>query len=866
MLRGPHHAMNTSFRSGRLIAGIAVLVMSTTGAHALSLVGVPPDTAIGCSDPVPLPASVSVTGACGDGTSGGSGLVRHYGFNRDDGQTVVDLSGNGQTGVVHGATWIAEGVGGGCYRFDHPQAWISATDDGLPSGNAARSVSWWFTTPAIHTDGGSDMFSYGSQSLGNYFYFGIDWRNGRRQMAFSPWGWVFLMNTPITQADTWTHAVFTYDGQGGKKFYLNGVDATGMSEGGGFNTVLSGVLRIGPHEFSQHPFTGKIDEVRIYNRALAPEEVAALHAAEASAIYRPEDPVIHYRFDAAGDLARDSGPLAQHGVAAGVTYDPVGVEGGAAYFDGSASITIPDIAGVSGATALTWGAWIKVSPGQTGLYGIMGNTMAFDESMYLVHDARGGTTRSYVVPASRAEERIAEATNVVERGVWQHLVGTYDGRTIRLYAQGYLVEEKTFAVTQPIRSNNVTFAIGDAAAGRGWRFVGSIDDVRIYPRAFSPAEVAALYASASVVPVVFSESRTGNCPAVISRVWTATDSCGNSVAATQIITVAKGEEPDLDSDGDGLLDRDEKALGTNPDKADTDGDGRNDGLEVERGTNPLVFDVFPHFVRNDFDGDASSDLGVYDHVSGTWHLLRSRDGYRSAQYGFFGTTPVPGDYDGDGKADMAVFDPANAVWYVNGSAGKDVVMQWGFRGTVPVPADFDGDGRTDLAVYHGRLGLYFVHGSKRGKFFKRVFLPGGQPVVGDFDGDRAADFAVYQPSSAKWKIQLQAGGVINRTFGDTNARGLAADYDGDGKADIATFHAPTGWWTISGSAMGAFKVSMPQAAGGLPVTGDYTGNNKAEAVVYLPLTAEWIFSGKGPGQVVRIQFGGASTTPLGAGP
>ncbi len=42
-----------------------------------------------------------------------------------------------------------------------------------------------------------------------------------------------------------------------------------------------------------------------------------------------------------------------------------------------------------------------------------------------------------------------------------------------------------------------------------------------------------------------------------------------------------------DSDGDGLDDKLEKALGTDPTKADTDGDGYSDGDEVKRGYNPL---------------------------------------------------------------------------------------------------------------------------------------------------------------------------------------------------------------------------------------------------------------------------------------
>jgi hypothetical protein len=56
--------------------------------------------------------------------------------------------------------------------------------------------------------------------------------------------------------------------------------------------------------------------------------------------------------------------------------------------------------------------------------------------------------------------------------------------------------------------------------------------------------------------------------------------------------------PSPDSDGDGLTDDEEEALGTDPNKADTDGDGLNDGEEVALGTDPL---------NEDTDGDGLSD-------------------------------------------------------------------------------------------------------------------------------------------------------------------------------------------------------------------------------------------------------------------
>jgi len=42
----------------------------------------------------------------------------------------------------------------------------------------------------------------------------------------------------------------------------------------------------------------------------------------------------------------------------------------------------------------------------------------------------------------------------------------------------------------------------------------------------------------------------------------------------------------VDRDGDGLSDRAEQKLGTDPDNPDTDGDGLSDGEEVALGTDP----------------------------------------------------------------------------------------------------------------------------------------------------------------------------------------------------------------------------------------------------------------------------------------
>jgi hypothetical protein len=73
---------------------------------------------------------------------------------------------------------------------------------------------------------------------------------------------------------------------------------------------------------------------------------------------------------------------------------------------------------------------------------------------------------------------------------WHHVAGTYDGENINVYLDGTL--DGTVATTSPIGVNAANVLIGEnpEAAGRNWD--GLIDDVRIYNRALSPAEIGEL--------------------------------------------------------------------------------------------------------------------------------------------------------------------------------------------------------------------------------------------------------------------------------------------------------------------------------------------------------------------------------------
>jgi len=123
-------------------------------------------------------------------------------------------------------------------------------------------------------------------------------------------------------------------------------------------------------------------------------------------------------------------------------------------------------------------------------------------------------------------------------------------------------------------------------------------------------------------------------------------------------------DTDIDSDGDGLTDEAEIALGTNPNNPDTDGDGLTDGQEVnDYHTDPL---------NPDSDNDGISDFDEVMGVMGLDGVIyktnpnsadSDNDGLSDYDELFiFGTNPNNPDTDGDGipdGLDMCPLDPTN---------------------------------------------------------------------------------------------------------------------------------------------------------------------------------------------------------------
>jgi hypothetical protein len=141
----------------------------------------------------------------------------------------------------------------------------------------------------------------------------------------------------------------------------------------------------------------------------------------------------------------------------------------------------------------------------------------------------------------------------------------------------------------------------------------------------------------------------------------------------------------VDTDQDGLVNRDEAAWGTDPENPDTDGDGLLDGFEVAYGFDPLTAGD----ELGDDDGDGVDNLGEQALGSDPRNPDTDGDGITDGdEINMLGTNPARSDTDGDGLIDSSDNCPA-----LSNADQRDTVHP---NGTGDACDDPDGDLQPDL--------------------------------------------------------------------------------------------------------------------------------------------------------------------------
>jgi PKD repeat protein len=194
-----------------------------------------------------------------------AGLVAGYAFDEGIGGTATDVSGNGNTGTISGAMWTA-GKFGSALTFNGTSARVSIADSAsLALTHAFTLEAWVFPTqpPAgWRAVIGKNVDRY-------YLMAGSNLNNPAAGGTFSTTN-QNVYATAALPVNTWTHLAATYD-RTAIRLFVNGVQVATGAQTAPVSTS-TGVLTIGANLYGEY-FTGLIDEVRVYNRALAAGEI-----------------------------------------------------------------------------------------------------------------------------------------------------------------------------------------------------------------------------------------------------------------------------------------------------------------------------------------------------------------------------------------------------------------------------------------------------------------------------------------------------------------------------------------------------------------------------------------------------------------
>ncbi|WP_459645578.1 LamG domain-containing protein [Kineococcus sp. NUM-3379] len=212
--------------------------------------------------------------------------------------------------------------------------------------------------------------------------------------------------------------------------------------------------------------------------------------------------------DVSGDTTRQNGAF--YPAAGWVTPGRTGSGGAAAAFDGARDMYTSGGAVVNTSQSFTVSAWVNLSSAATGYRTAVSQDGEFLSGFYLQYDAFLNQWCLSLRPVDTATNPpLAEqacAPGTAARDTWVHLVGNYDSAaaTMSLYVNG--IWAATTARTAAGWNAPNSLVVGGAKFPTGGantrvdQWLGAIDDVRVYQRTLSAAQVRELYAGVTANP------------------------------------------------------------------------------------------------------------------------------------------------------------------------------------------------------------------------------------------------------------------------------------------------------------------------------------------------------------------------------
>lgn len=435
--------------------------------------------------------------------------------------TVTDASGNGVATTVTGTMqYVTACVTGTQALYLANEANVVATQTRAANRlqmsytqltNGTTSISYWFCCTKLPTTAGNQGVICSFTALTNSHISVYTQYSTATAATLAMYNSSTSSTTTTIAANTWYHVVELIVPGGTCSFYVNGtlIGTIASTPVTGYVGTVSVALGDTAYTSGVAPFAGFIDDFRMYNRALSATEIATL-ATSVPFPAAPDSTGLSTRLTFDNTTVDAQATLPAPTVTGSVVYTPVSKVGTAALdlTGNTAGVTATNALTYTLATGqfslpLTVSVWINAtSATASGVFQnvwCIGNNTGTNSTSYQIYFDNAASGKLYFNASINSVAYYMLAATALTSGTWYHIVTTVNNSYSLFYVNGVL----TNALPTGSGSLNVVGGSGNPTQIRlgaqtgtalGNAFKGLLDDVRIYNRVLTTAEVAGLYA------------------------------------------------------------------------------------------------------------------------------------------------------------------------------------------------------------------------------------------------------------------------------------------------------------------------------------------------------------------------------------
>ncbi|WP_189001241.1 LamG domain-containing protein, partial [Paenibacillus nasutitermitis] len=209
--------------------------------------------------------------------------VGEWSFEEKSGNSIIDLSGNGNSATLVQGADIGNGdVSGHALILDGVDDYATIADHPLLDGMDQFSISFWVNLSSLPTQNYSIIGKEAitdAMSGNSYRIIVTPSGKGHFVMSTASAGWYSTranFTVPL-QPGLWYHLVAVYDGQNAR-IYIDGNEEGVSNDISGSLLDTNEPIRIGYKSANNVDYTkAMMDEIQIYDKALTPQQILKLH-------------------------------------------------------------------------------------------------------------------------------------------------------------------------------------------------------------------------------------------------------------------------------------------------------------------------------------------------------------------------------------------------------------------------------------------------------------------------------------------------------------------------------------------------------------------------------------------------------------